>query len=314
MARKVIIDCDPGIDDAIALAIALFDPRLEVVGITACAGTVDAHQVTSNVHTLVEKMDPPKMPRIGTALDEEAGVAVSNRTEIHGKDGLGGYGGNPVSRQHTLPSDKLISDRLRSEGGAITLLCLGPLTNLAKAFSRDPGLTNLLDRIVIAGGCTDGIGDETPAAEFNMHFDPASAKAIFNSPTTKSLIPLEIGGLFDFGLELIDHLPASYTRVGEVLQNTVPHWVRSSRQKLGHESVSLHSALAVLSLVEPMLFEWEEMAGNVEVTGELTRGATIFDRRSPRAWRPNMEVATGFDVSAARDAFYNSLRFAGQNS
>ncbi|MCA9183263.1 MAG: nucleoside hydrolase, partial [Planctomycetales bacterium] len=87
MARKVIIDCDPGIDDAVALALALFDPRLEVVAITACAGTVDADQATQNVRALVERLDPPKIPRIGSALDPGQGAAVSNGTLLHGEDG-----------------------------------------------------------------------------------------------------------------------------------------------------------------------------------------------------------------------------------
>lgn len=314
MARKVIIDCDPGIDDAITLAIALFDPRLEVVGITACAGTVDSEQATSNVHTLVEKLDPPKIPRIGSALEADAGVAVTNRTELHGEDGLGNSKWSPIARQHTLPSDKLLSDLLRADPGNITIICIGPLTNLAKAISRDPALVPMIDRVLIAGGSVEGIGDETPCAEFNMHFDPVSARAVFHSATTKSLVPLEIGQQFDFGMELLDKIPPTYSRVGEVLEKIVPHLCRTTRQRLGKETIELSSALAILSLVEPMLVQWEEMAGDVEIAGELTRGATVFDRRSPRAWRTNMEVATEIDSAAARDAFFNCLKFAGQNS
>lgn len=314
MARKVIIDCDPGIDDALALAIALFDTRLEVVGVTACAGTVDSEQSTSNVHTLVEKLDPPKIPRIGSALEADVGAAVSNRTELHGEDGLGNSHWSPIARQHTLPSDKLLSDLLRADPGQITIVCLGPLTNLAKTISRDPALVPMIDRVVIAGGSVEGIGDETPTAEFNMHFDPRSARAVFHSATTKSLIPLEIGSQFDFGMGLLDELPPKYSRVGEVLQKIVPHLCRSTRQLLGKETVGLSSVLAILSVVEPMIVQWDEMAGDVEIGGELTRGATVFDRRTPRAWRTNMEVASSIDVSTARDAFYNGLKFAGQNS
>lgn len=314
MARKVIIDCDPGIDDAIALSIALFDPRLDVVAITACAGTVDAEQSTQNVRTLLEKLDPPRIPRIGDALEVEAGAAVTNGTLLHGDDGLGNVDWMPISRQHSMPSDKLIADRLRADPGKITIVCMGPLTGVAKALSRDPALVPMIDRIVIAGGSVTGVGNVTATAEFNMHFDPFSAQAVFHSATTKSLIPLEMCNELSFGWELVEKLPPQYTKTGEVLHKIVPHLCRSTRQHLGQESIALHAILPILMLIEPMLFEWEEMAGDVEVGGELSRGATVFDRRAPRQWRPNMEVATGIDSDAARDAFYNCLKFAAQNS
>ncbi len=312
MARKVIIDCDPGIDDAVALALALFDPRLEVVAITACAGTVDAEQATQNVRTLVERLDPPRIPRIGSALDPELGAAVSNGTLLHGDDGLGNSHWNPVTRHHTMPSDKLIADRLRADPGQVTIVCMGPLTGLAKAMGRDPALVPMVDRLVIAGGSVTGVGNVTACAEFNMHFDPLSAQAVFHSATTKSLIPLEIADGLSFGWELVEKLPAKYTKVGAVLSEIVPFYCRAQRQQLGHESVSLLAVLPILMLLEPMLFEWEEMAADVEVGGELTRGSTIFDRRSPRQWRPNMEVASKIDKDAAYEVFYNCLKYAAQ--
>ncbi len=314
MARKVIIDCDPGIDDAVALALALFDPRLEVVAITACAGTVDAEQATQNVRALVERLDPPKIPRIGSALDPELGAAVSNGTLLHGEDGLGNRNWTPVSRQHTLPSDKLIADGLRSNPGEVSIICMGPLTGVAKAMGRDPALVPMVDRIIMAAGSATGIGNVTPSAEFNMHFDPLSAQAVFRSATTKSLIPLEIARELSFGFELVDKLPPKYSKVGAVLTEIVPHYCRSARQQLGQETINLHAVLPILMLVEPMLFEWEEMAGDVEVGGELSRGTTIFDRRSPRQWRQNMEVAVSIDKSAAYDAFYNCLKYAAHDS
>ena len=312
MARKVIIDCDPGIDDAVALALALFDPRLEVVAITACAGTVDAERATQNVHMLVERLDPPRMPRIGSALDPELGAAVSNGTLLHGEDGLGNCAWQPVARQHSIPSDKLIADRLRADPGDVTIVCTGPLTGLAKAMGRDPALAAMLDRVVIAGGSVSGVGNVTPAAEFNMHFDPLGAQTVFHSATTKSLIPVEIVDQLSFGWELVEKLPPRYTRVGAVLGQIIPHFCRSTRQQLGRETISFQAVLPILMLLEPMLFEWEEMAVDVETGGEITRGMTVVDRRAPRQWRPNMEVAVRIDVGAATDAFYNCLKYAAQ--
>lgn len=313
MARKVIIDCDPGIDEAVALALALFDPRLEVLAITACAGTVDAEQATQNVRSLVERLDPPKIPRMGAAVDPELGAAVTNGTLLHGEDGLGNAHWTPVSRQHTLPSDKLIEQEVRANPGDVTIVCSGPLTGLAKALGRDSALVELIDRVVIAGGSTKLIGDVTAAAEFNMHFDPLAAQCVIRSATTKSLLPLDITEKLRFGWELVEQLPPSYTKVGSVLNNIVTHLIRSTRQQMGKETISLQAVVPILMLVEPMLFDWETMAGDIETSGQYTRGATVFDRRNPRQWRPNMEVATAVDVAAAKDAFYNCLKYAAQN-
>lgn len=310
MARKVIIDCDPGIDDAVALALALFDPRLEVLAVTACAGTVDAERSTQNLQSIVERLDPPRMPRLGAAVDPELGAAVANGTLLHGEDGLGNARWEPASRQHLMPSDKLIADRIRAFPGEVTILCTGPLTGVARALGRDPSLVSMVDRIIMAGGATNGVGDVTAAAEFNMHFDPHCARFVFQSATTKTLLPLEITSRLTFGWELIDKLPERYSHVGEVLQAILPHLFRATRLHLGQETLSFQAVLPILTLVEPMLLEFEEMAGDVEVSGELTRGATVFDRRTTRQWRCNMEVANQIDVEAARDAFYNTLKFA----
>ncbi|MEM8734072.1 MAG: nucleoside hydrolase [Planctomycetota bacterium] len=312
MPRKVIIDCDPGIDDAVALGLALFDPRLEVLAVTACAGTVDADKATENVVSLIERFDPPRIPRIGAAIDPESDAAVSNNTLLHGEDGLGNTDFSPVSRQHSLPSDKLIEKELRANPGEVTLVCTGPLTGVAKAFSRDAGLAEIVDRVVIAGGSIGLKGDETATAEFNMHFDPKSARQVIHSATTKSLIPLEVTEAMQFGLDLVDKLPPGYSKVGGVLEKIVPHLFRSTRQHLGRETVSLQAVMPILMLVEPMLAQWTTMACDIEVAGELTRGATVFDRREPRQWRANVEVGSNLDVEAARDAFFNCLKYAAQ--
>ncbi len=310
MARKVIIDCDPGIDEAVALALALFDPRLEVLAVTACAGTVDAEQATLNLASLVERLDPPRMPRIGSALDPGGGAAVGNNTLLHGDDGLGNTDWLPVSRQHSMPSDKLIEKELRANPGEVTIVCCGPLTGVAKALGRASDLTAMVDRLVIAGGASNGVGNETAAAEFNMYYDPQSARQVFHSPTTKSLIPLEISEAMQFGWDLVEQLPPSYTKVGGVLEKILPFYLRAARKHWGQETVSLQAVLPILVLLEPLLVEWTTMAGDVEVSGELTRGTTVFDQRTPRRWRLNMEVACHLDVPAVMDVFSNCLKYA----
>ncbi len=313
MARKIIIDCDPGIDDAVALCTAIFDPRIEVLAICATAGTVDAAQATSNVTAILGQLDPPRYPRVGQATSTDHASVLDDR-DLNGSDGLGGCHYQSLDRHHQVPSEKVIGDILRKHPGEVTLVCLGPLTNLARLCRRDPTVLPLIDKIVISGGSVARPGNATPVAEQNMFFDPQSASDAFASATTKSLVPLDVTDAVKFGVQLLDQLPASRTRVGEMLRKMLTFSFRAAHQKLGCELISLHDATAVLAVLEPDLFSWDNMAGKVEVDGEWTRGMTVFDQRLRPQWPLNMEVAVGVDAEEAREMIVRSLRYAGQQS
>ena len=313
MARKVIIDCDPGIDDAVALCIALFEPKIEVVALTAVAGNVSADQASRNVHAIVEQLDPPRLPRLGVASPPECGTNADAR-HIHGEDGLGNSGFEVSELHHQHPSEKMICDEVRAAANDVTLVCLGPLTNVAHAFRRDPELPASVDRLIIMGGSVSGIGNATPSAEFNIYCDPQSAREVFQSPTTKTLIPLDVTRQVNFNLDFLDSLPRDTTRAGSLLRRIVPHLFRTYHQRLGQESIHLHDAVVITALVHSELFVTEEMAGDVETSGNLTTGSTIFDRRSNQQWRNNMEVATEVDAAAVRDSIMRGLSHSGDCS
>ena len=311
MSRKIIIDCDPGIDDAIAVCMALFDPRVEVMALTATAGRIDANQSTTNIQALLSELDPPKYPRTGEAQAIN-NAPVDDDLELHGPDGLGGLNFESDSRQHRQSSEKVISELLRQHPGEITLVCLGPLSNIAKAFQRDPQLEEIVDRIIISGGSVAHGGNITPAAETNMYFDPKSAHEVFHSATTKSLVPLDVTEHVTFGLELVEQLPPRYSRAGALLHKLVNFLFRSQHQRFGREVIPLHDAVTMMAAINPDLFEWTEMAGDVQTQDGLARGATIFDRRHRRTWQYNMEVATDVDPSELSAQIIRGLRYAGQ--
>lgn len=313
MARKIIIDCDPGIDDAVALCIALFDPRLHVLAITATAGTIDADQSTSNVTALLQHLDPARYPRVGKASVPSDAPVVDDK-ELHGPDGLAGCNFEYSNRQHQHSSDKVISELLRQHPGQITILCLGPLSNLARVCQRDPAVVPLIDQVVISGGAVNVSGNATPAAEFNMYFDAAAAKEVLNSATTKRLVPLDVTEALTFGVELIDRLPPKYTRAGNLLHRLLPFAFRAAHERLGRELIPLYDPTALLAVLEPELFTWEGMAGDVETRGELTRGMTVFDRRLRPEWQENMEVAGDISQADAMDAIVRGIRYAGQHT
>ena len=313
MPRKVIIDCDPGIDDAIALAMAMFDPRLEVLAVTATAGTVDADQATSNVQAIIEQLDPPLHPRVGVASLCEGAPVVSD-IDLHGPDGLAGSNFQPSGRQHRHSSEKIISELLRQHPDEISLVCLGPLTNIARAFRREPSLETLVDRLVISGGAFTHPGNATPVAETNVYFDPTAARTVLESATTKSIIPLDVTESVNFSVEMIEKIPDRFSRAGGFLHKVLPFAFRAYHQRLGRETIPLYDPIALLAVLEPDIFSWEDMAVDVETRGELTRGATISDRRQKRQWQLNAEVARSVDQTAAIDQVVRGLRYAGQCS
>jgi purine nucleosidase len=311
MPKKVIIDCDPGIDDAVALCLSLFDPRLEVLGITAVEGNVVAWQSSRNVQAIVDQLDPPRFPRIGTATPTDAAPATDMR-HLHGENGLGNIE-FPVSQlHHQHPSEKILCDAIRGAPGEVTVICLGPLSNLARAFQRDPGLSRLIDQVIISGGSLDCLGNVTPVAEFNMFFDPNAARAIFRSPTTKIMIPLEVTERVRLNLDLVDQLPDEKSRAGRLLRQLVPFAFRAYRQQLGQESICLQDVITLVAAMHPELFSLQELEGDVETMGELTRGVTVFDRRRNAPNHTALAVATDVDVAAVTDCILRGLAEAGR--
>lgn len=310
MAKKVILDVDPGIDDALALCMALFDPRLDVLAITATAGNVSAEQSTRNVQAIIEQLDPPRWPRIGSAREPDRGLPAQSR-QIFGKDGLADAGFEVAELHHRHDSDKVICDVVRDAPHEVTLVALGPLTNVARALRRDVEFATLVGGIHIMGGAIRG-GNVTPAAEFNMFCDPESAREVFRSPTTKTMIPLDVTQQVVMTFDQMDELPGEDSRTGRFLSSILPHTFRSYRMNLGLEHIYVHDAVALVAALNPELFEMQSMAADVETGGHLTTGATVFDQRDRPQWKANMEVAVDLEVAAVTDCILRGLKAAGQ--
>ncbi|MFH1266581.1 MAG: nucleoside hydrolase, partial [Planctomycetota bacterium] len=149
------------------------------------------------------------------------------------------------------------------------------------------------------------------AAEFNMYCDPQAAQTVFRSPTTKTLVPLDVTNRLVLTYDLFRQLPDETTTIGRFLHRVLPPAYRAYRQKFGLEGIHVHDSVALTAVVNPELFTTQEMAGDVETTGELTTGATLFDRRRVPAWRHNMEVAVSADTSAVIAEIVRSLVAAG---
>ena len=309
MPRKVILDIDPGIDDAVALAMALFDPRLEVLAVTATGGNVPAEQATANLQSLVGILDPPRLPRLGVAPTDI--VPPEKPFTMHGVDGLGGIDLPRAQLHGGHASEKVIWETLQAHPREITFVALGPLTNLSRVLTRDPSIAELIGEVVISGGTTSGHGNVTPVVDFNFYCDPRAARHVVREPMAKTLVPLEATAQVTFGFDLLEQLPDEASRAGMILRRMLPHTFRAHRQLLGSEGISLHDVVALVAVTNPELFERTTVAADVETGGEITAGMLVIDRRNVRQWRPNLDLLVNCDTVAVKDCILRGLATAG---
>ena len=297
MPQKVILVADPGIDTAFAIALALNDPDLEVLALAASAGNVSADQATKNAQIIVEQIDPPRRPRLGSALPVQY---EGSGAEFHGADGLGGIEFPCVPLHHGHPSDKLIADTLRQHPGEVAVLVIGPCTVLARTLDRDPDLARLIQRLVIVGGTTTEPGDASPVAEFHFWCDPEAARQVLRCPAPITLLPLDVTHKLVLSPGDCSKLNAAGTRSGEFLGKTLPMLISPTASRFGIEGVYLNDAVAVVALARPVAVATHGAAVDVETRGELTRGMSVVDRRWGATGRSVIDLASDIDLRVAR--------------
>jgi pyrimidine-specific ribonucleoside hydrolase len=314
VTQKLIIDADPGICDALAILAAMADPSLDVIGLTAVAGAVSGVQATRNLHYLVGRADPLRHPRVGqsdvaSAPADEAPAGVPQQHCLNGRFGLGEIDPLVPDLHNRRESAKLIVDLVREHPQEVRVLTFGPLSNVAMAFDLDPQLPMLLNGLICCGGA-QSTGDVTATAEFNIWSDPEAARIVLRSPVGKILVPLEIsqepGLTFDDIDRLCGLIPS--TPVGELVTNLLHFAVRSTRQFLPREEISLHAAVALAIASRAAAFGTEPLVVDIETTGELTCGMTVIDRRLFGPRQSNAELVTEVDASAVIDYFCRGLR------
>ncbi len=311
MQQKLIIDADPGIGDALAIALALFDPEIDLIGLTATAGCVTARTATRNVQAIVETLDPAKWPRLGGLMSEipveappldPAGDIVM---KINGPGGLGDLQVEVADLHNIRDPARVLAELVKAAPNEVTLLTLGPLTNVERACDRSPEFLPSLKRLICLGGALDGGGDVTPSAELNIYCDPEAARNVLRTPATKSLIPLDVGRQVVLTMGQMQKLAIGEERRSKFLKDMLTYAFRAYHEHMGREGFPLREVVALAAVSRPELFESRRFAVDVEVSGELTRGMTVADRRmtSP-VHKLNMEVAVRVSESGVFDYFH----------
>jgi len=291
MPKKIVLDADPGIVDAMVLCLAAFDPTVEIVALTSVGGNVPAEISARNLQALVEFLDPPRLPRLGTGSPPDEPMSFDNR-HVHGNDGLGGTLLPVAELRSPHPAEKILCDAIRSDPENVMILCLGPLTNIARAVARDPQLPEMIRHIYITGGALSGRGNVTPCAEFNIFADVLAAKTVLRLPCTKTLVPLDVTSSILLTPDHLESLPGEETKLGQLLHSMLAPAFWSYQQCYGLEGIHIHDLIAYMVAIHPAWATTKELPVQIETQGYLTRGMTVADHRPVPDFPPNIEVVT----------------------
>lgn len=304
--RKLIIDADPGIGDALAILLALLDPDIDLLAVTAVAGCVSAKDATRNLHGILAQLDPAKLPRVGSAIDSEGhdhpSSALEHLAKLNGCSGLGDSEMLIAELHRAHESPKVLTDLVKQYPNSITLLTLGPLSNVAAAIERMPEFMQLLGGLVCLGGAINVGGDATPVAEQNIFRDPEAARRVLRSPATKTLVPLDVSERVELTIDQFERvLGTTESRSVEFLRRLMPFAFRAHHHCLGMEGVLLRDVVALAAIARPGLFRSEPMPIDIETEGHLTWGMTVSDRRRFLRTQPNMDVMLDVDSQGVLD-------------
>ena len=305
MAQKVILIADPGIDTAFAVALALHDPNIDVIGLIATAGNVSAEQATQNIHILINQIDVPKWPRVGAALPVQYEI---DGTKLHGPDGMGGVSFPPISLHQPLSGEKLLVELVRANPKEVTIVVLGPCTMLARALDRDVELPHLIERIICLGGSWHEPGNASAVAEFHFYCDPQAARQVLQCGAPITLLPLDVTRKLVFSPSDLLELPSPNSATCQLLRQIVPYGIRASSNLYGIEGFHLKDVLGVAHIAMPSAVATERVCVDVETRGELTRGMSVVDVRATPAGPKNAHIGVGVDVIGVRDYIHRILR------
>jgi purine nucleosidase/pyrimidine-specific ribonucleoside hydrolase len=293
--RRVILDTDPGIDDTLALALALRSPELRVEAITTVSGNVGVDLCTRNALLVLEALGIEQPPLVARGADRPLRRPPVDASQVHAGDGLGGMtdivepGGCPrypppratATARHAVD---LILDIVRKNPDEITLIAVGPLTNVALALERDAAVMARLAELIVMGGSLSGIGNVTPTAEFNFYADPHAARQVLRAGLKTTLVGLDVTHKTLLRkAELDSRLARSKSPAARLLADVIGHYFTVAEARSGDAACPLHDPLAVGVAIDPSFVWTEDFRADVETEGALTLGMLVADRRGTSA-------------------------------
>ncbi|WP_191976230.1 pyrimidine-specific ribonucleoside hydrolase RihA [Secundilactobacillus oryzae] len=304
MMTKIILDCDPGHDDALAMMMAIASPKIELAAVTSSAGNQTPEKTLNNAMRLLTLMKRQDIPVAGgnkTPLVKPLATAGN----VHGKSGLDGAElPEPDFKVQDMTAIELMAKTIKESDEKMTLVVTGPMTNAALFLRVYPELAERIERIVFMGGAM-GLGNWTPSVEFNIFVDPEAAKIVLNSGIPLTMAPLNVthqAQILKPEIAAIDDIknPVAHAFYGLLnffeIYHEAPKW--------GFKGAPLHDPCTIAWLIDPEMFESETMNVDVETQGELTKGETVCDYYELTGKPKNTEVLLGID----RDKFIQLIR------
>ncbi|VVT30332.1 nucleoside hydrolase [Rhizobium sp. EC-SD404] len=306
--RKIIIDTDPGQDDAAAILLALASPELDILGITTVAGNVPLDWTTRNALIICELAGRDDIPVYAGAHGPLTRPLVTAE-HVHGKTGLDGpLLDEPVLKLQDEGAVDFIIRTLRAEeAGTVTLCALGPLTNLALALQKAPEIAGRIAEIVLMGGGFFEGGNITPAAEFNIYVDPEAADVVFRAGVPIVMMPLDVTHKVLTTRARTEAIAALPSKATQALAEMLVFFERFDEQKYGSDGAPLHDPCVIAYLLRPDLFSGRVCNVEIETASELTRGMTVVDWWHVTDRLPNATVMRDVDAAGFFDLLTDRL-------
>ena len=302
--HPIIIDTDPGQDDAVAILLALASPELEILGITAVAGNVPLALTEVNARKICELAGRPDIKVYAGAIRPMLRNLVTAE-HVHGRTGLDGPDlpepSMPLQKQHGV--DFIVETLMERPSGSVTLCTLGPLTNIALALVREPRIAPRIKQIVAMGGGFFEGGNVTPAAEFNIYVDPQAARVVLEAGIPFTLIPLDCTHQALTTKARVEKFRAMKNRTGPATAQLLDFFERFDEQKYGTDGGPLHDPCVIAWLLQPELFSSRHVNVSVECESELTMGMTVIDWWRVTDRKANATVCRGINA----DGFFALL-------
>ena len=303
--KDIIIDTDPGQDDAVAILLALASSKeINVLGITAVAGNVPLKLTSKNARIICELAGRPDL-LVFAGCNSPMSRPLITAEHVHGKTGLDGPKlFEPKMRLQNKHAVDFIIDTLKSHNPeTITLCCLGPLTNIGSAFTKAPEILSRVKEIVLMGGAYFEVGNITPASEFNIFVDPEAAQIVLKSPVKKTILSLDVTHKVLVTKKRNQRFRNLGTQVGKMVSEMLEFSERFDRQKYGTDAAPLHDPCVIAYLLKPNLFSGRYINVEVETNSQLTLGMTVADWWGVSGRKPNATFIGDVDV----EGFFNLL-------
>lgn len=305
--QRIIIDTDPGIDDALAILLALASPEVQLEALTVVHGNCPLDQGVVNAIGILETARATNIP-VAAGATLPLIRAPYTAEDVHGLTGLG-YAALPETlrtpiKQHAVD---LLIERILAEPGEITVVAIGPLTNLALAIRREPQVARAIRQLVIMGGSIRDGGNMSAAAEFNIYIDPHAAHIVFHAGIPITLVPLDVTRRCRFTTEHIAKLSAIHSPIARLIIDSTRYYIENNLKNGGDGSCALHDPLALAVAFAPDLVRSEELHVTVDLYSELSLGATVADFRRYSPHQPNLKVALDVDVDRFVQLFIQRL-------